>query len=174
MNEQMNKQQILEQIDELKQKIEELEKEVNSSDFERIKNNVRFRADYGKPYFFINNEGAVSRGIEQYRPLDDFRYNSGNYFETEEQTKDFRENVLTKQALKDLALELNNGVKIDWDNDNQNKFQIYFDYCTSRLSQCWGTQSPDFNIYCLNPDFICIAKNRIGEEKLIKLINSGL
>ena len=36
----MNKQQILEQIDELKQKIEELEKEVNSPEFEGIKKGV--------------------------------------------------------------------------------------------------------------------------------------
>lgn len=171
----MNKQQILEQIDELKQKIEELEKEVNSPEFEGIKKNIRFRADYGMPYFFINNEGMVSRGIEQHRPLDDFRYNSGNYFETEEQAKDFKENILTKQALKDLALELNNGVEINWENHEQWKFYIYFNYSENQL--CTHFHSLGQNLlmtYCLNKDFLDIAKERIGEEKLIKLIKSGV
>lgn len=173
----MNKQQILEQIDELKQKIEELEKEVNSPEFEGIKKNIRFRADYSMPYFFINNEGMVSRGIEQHRPLDDFRYNSGNYFETEEQAKDFKENILTKQALKDLALELNEGVEIDWENYAQSKFNIYYNgyHFSNELkldsADCYTEIG---QVYCLNTDFLTIAKDRIGEEKLIKLIKSGV
>ena len=103
-----------------------------------------------------------------------FRFNLGNCFKTEKEAVDYRENILTKQALKDLALELNNGVEIDWKNEDQYKYRIYFDYCTSRLSQRWRTQSLDFNIYCLNSAFITIAKDRIGEDKLIKLIKSGV
>ena len=171
----MNKQQILEQIDELKQKIEELEKEVNSPEFEGIKKNIRFRADYGMPYFFINNEGMVSRGIEQHRPLDDFRYNSGNYFETDEQAKDFRENILTKQALKDLALELNNGVEIDWDYFYQLKYYILYNNRFKTLSIDFDRNHQcSSKIYCVNSNFLDIAKDRIGEEKLIKLIKSGV
>lgn len=171
----MNKQQILEQIDELKQKIEELEKEVNSPEFEGIKKNIRFRADYGMPYFFINNEGMVSRGIEQHRPLDDFRYNSGNYFGTEEQAKDFKENLLTKQALKDLALELNNGVEIDWDYYYQLKYYIFYNNGLKTLSIDFDRNHQcNSKIYCVNSNFLDIAKDRIGEEKLIKLIKSGV
>lgn len=171
----MNKQQMLEQIDDLKQKIEKLEKEVNSPEFEGIKKNIRFRADYGMSYFFINNEGMVSRGIEQHRPLDDFRYNSGNYFKTEEQAEDFRENTLTKQTLKDLALELNNGVEIDWDYYYQLKYYIFYNNGLKTLSIDFDRNHQcNSKIYCVNSNFLDIAKDRIGEEKLIKLIKSGV
>ena len=51
----MNKQQMLEQIDELKQKIEELEKEVNSPEFEGIKKGVRQKPEYGEKYYYLEN-----------------------------------------------------------------------------------------------------------------------
>lgn len=127
------------------------------------------------PYYFINNEGMVSMGIEQHRPLDDFRYNSGNYFKTDEQAKDFRENILTKQALKDLALELNNGVELNWQNTNQKKYFIYYENQDCKLYRDFKFLSQSIGqVYCLNINFLQTAKERIGEQKLINLIKSGV
>lgn len=170
----MNKKALENKIEALEKQLEKLKKEVNSPEFEGIKKGVRQKPEDGEEYLFIDSFGEIYHNdwCGDYQDL--FRYNTGNCFKTEQEALDYKENLLTKQALKDLALELNNGVEIDWDNENQYKYQIYFDYCTSRLSQCWVTQSPDFNIYCLNSDFIRIAKDRIGEEKLIKLIKSGI
>ena len=169
----MNKQELQNKIEDLEKQLAEVKEQVNSMKYEGIKNNIRFRADFNMPYFFINNEGMVSMGVEQHRPLDDFRYNSGNYFETDEQAKDFRENILTKQALKDLALELNNGVEICW-NNGQNKYYIayYGGKCLSILQTL--SQKDIGQVYCLNENFLDIAKDRIGKEKIIKLIKSGV
>ena len=169
----MNKQQILEQIDELKQKIEELEKEVNSPEFEGIKKGVRQMPKKGEVYYFVDSAGYVSHTYWAGGEDDLFRFNTGNCFKTEQEAIDFKENLLTKQQLKDLALELNNGVKIDWEDENQVKYHLCYD--------CFGL---DFDttysyidlgeVYCLNASFKTIAKDRIGEEKLIKLIKSGV
>lgn len=170
----MNKQEFENKIEALEKQLEELKKEVNFPEFDEVKKGVRQKPECGVVYFYLKHDGYIGSthwGIED---TDLFRFNTGNCFKTKQEVEEYKENLLTKQALKDLALELNNGVEIDWDNENQYKYQIYFDYCTSRLSQCWVTQSPDFNIYCLNSDFIRIAKDRIGEEKLIKLIESGI
>lgn len=171
----MNKQQILEQIDELKQKIEELEKEVNSPEFEEIKKGVRGKPEYYQNYFYIDDCGKLESESYMDYDADLFRFNTGNCFKTEEEAEEYRENLLTKQALKDLALELNNGVKIDWDYFYQLKYYILY-------NNRFKTLSIDFDrnhrcsskIYCVDSNFLDIAKDRIGEEKLIKLIKSGV
>lgn len=171
----MNKQQILEQIDELKQKIEELEKEVNSPEFDEVKKGVRQKPECGVVYFYLKHDGYIGSthwGIED---TDLFRFNTGNCFKTEQETKDFKENLLTKQALKDLALELNNGVEIDWDYYYQLKYYILYNNKFKTLSIDFDRNHQcSSKIYCINPNFLDIAKDRIGEEKLIKLIKSGV
>ena len=70
--------------------------------------------------------------------------------------------------LKDLALRLNEGEKIDWANSNQYKYNIYYEpgglattdaYCYQDIGQ----------IYCLDSNFLNIAKREISEENLKKI-----
>lgn len=177
VSQQMNKQQILEQIDELKQKIEELEKEVNSPDFDEVKKGVRQKPKVGERYFYVDSCGSIDYEFWQETETDLFRFNTGNCFKTEQEAEDYKENLLTKQALKDLALELNNGVEIDWNDYSVTKYYIYFKESQDLLFYD-GRDCCDYlknlNVYCLNSDFFKIAKDRIGEEKLIKLIKSGV
>lgn len=171
----MNKQQILEQIDELKQKIEELEKEVDSFEFEEIKKGVRWKPEYYQNYFYIDDCGKLESESYMDEDADLFRFNTGNCFKTEQEAEEYKENLLTKQALKDLALELNNGVEINWENQEQWKFYIYFNYSENQLCTYFHSLGQNLLMtYCLNKDFLDIAKERIGEEKLIKLIKSGV
>lgn len=171
----MNKQQILKQVDELKQKVEELKKKVSSSDFEVIKNSTRSKPTYGEKYFCLFTDGIV-RGQTWLDGIDDlFRFNSGNCFETEKEGYDFKENILTKQALKDLALELNDGVEIDWDDRNQKKYCFVYSHNGNKLDYTPNSAWQELgHIYSLDYKFLKIAKDRIGEEKLIKLIKSGV
>ena len=161
----MEKQELLSKIDEMEKQIEELKNQVNSIEFERIK-----KPEYGERYYYLSDEGVVTStnwyGIES----DIFRFNTGNCFKTEQEAEDYKENLLTKQALKHLALELNNGVEIDWKNEEQPKFYIYYNYDRNLLCLHWFYVVQTQDVFCLNNDFLSIAKERIGEEKLIKLI----
>ena len=169
----MNKQQILEQIDELKQKIEKLEKEVNSPEFEGIKKGVRQKPEYGEKYYYLDDGGGINYAYWSNDNIDLFRFNTGNCFKTEQEAEDYKENLLTKQALKDLALELNNGVEIDWENENQKKYCLECDWYSLDDNVTYSYINLS-QVYCLNENFLTIAKYRIGEEKLIKLIKSGV
>ena len=174
-SQQMNKQQILEQIDELKQKIEVLEKKVNSPEFEGIKKSVRQMPKKGEVYYFVDSAGYVSHTYWAGGEEDLFRFNTGNCFKTEQEAIDFKENLITKQQLKDLALEINNGVEIDWDYYYQLKYYILYNNKFKTLSIDFDRNHQcSSKIYCINPNFLDIAKDRIGEEKLIKLIKSGV
>lgn len=171
----MSKQQILEQIDELKQKIEELEKEVNSPESEGIKKGARQKPKDGEVYFFLDSYGNRIWTKWHNNVQDLFRFNTGNCFKTNKEAIDYKENLLTKQALKDLALELNNGVEIDWVYYYQLKYYIFYNNGLKTLSIDFDRNHQcSSKIYCVNSNFLDIAKERIGEEKLIKLIKSGV
>lgn len=177
----MNKQVIQNKIEKLQQQfiqqIEKLKEEINSIVDEKSKKGVSQKPKIGGKYWYLTDYGDIRCLSWQGDPIDLFRFTTGNCFKTFEEAQDYKENLLTKQQLKDLALELNEGVEIDWGNYAQSKFSIY--YNDARFGQELKLDSADCymeigQIYCLNNDFLTIAKERIGEEKLIKLIKSGV
>lgn len=168
----MNKQQLQAQLDQIKQMIAQLEEQINCIKIKKIKKCARKIPKKGEIYYYLDVAGLICRDIWYGVEEDLFRFSIGNCFKTEEEVEEYEENLLTKQALKDLALELNND--IDWKSENQYKYYLYLDYQTNTLSMNWVYTQRDNNIYCLNAEFLVIAKDRIGEEKLIKLIKSGV
>lgn len=106
---------------------------------------------------------------------DDKRYLLGNYFKTRQEAEEYKENLLTKQRLKDLALRLNNGVKIDWNNDTQSKYTMSYREISNELHPVtWHENRYMGAVYCLDKHFFKIATQEIGEDKLIKLMKSGV
>lgn len=75
-----------------------------------------------------------------------------------------------KKELKDLTLRLNKGEQIDWADGSQTKFHIFYNAKDNKLGDSWNCVYKNVgNIYCLNPRFLDIAKQEIGEENLKKL-----
>lgn len=181
------KQELQEQVNKLQKELsvcqnqmkttqEELDKlyaQVNSaSDEVEI---IRWRAQQGAQYYIISGFGEVLVETER----NDFNSNNyfalGNYFKTEQEAKDHKENLLTKQKLKDLALRLNKGAKIDWSTVFAKKYHIMYNYYQNKLWQVHEETWTDMGqVYCLDSNFLEIAKKEIGEDKLIKLIKSGV
>ena len=170
----MNKKEIENKIKALEKQLEELKNEVNSPEFEGIKKGVRERPKIGEIYYFLGDNGRIYNTEWGGSEEDLFRFNTGNCFETEQEAEEHKENLITKQQLKDLALELNKGVEIDWKDGIQQKYCIYFDYKTLKLQYTFVYLAQYSDVCCLDNQFLTIAKDRIGEEKLIKLIKSGI
>ena len=63
----------------------------------------RWRAEKGELYHFVNDCGRLDIYDEACRIIDDFRYNTGNYFKTKEETKTHKEYLLARQVLLDDA-----------------------------------------------------------------------
>ena len=91
-------------------------------------------------------------------------------------TKEARDKAMFKleieTKLKNIAERLNAGRKIDWEDEDQNKFIIFYNYRSKILGLLnlygvynWKCQGV---IYCLNKNFLEVAKKEIGEENLIK------
>lgn len=170
----MKKQELLSKIDEMEKQLAELKNQVNSIEFEGIKKGIRQIPQAGDSYWYVAEDGIILQTIWRDRSSDFFRFSTGNCFKTKQKAKRFKENILTKQALKDLALELNKGVAIDWDNYNLTKYCIFISCVDELYLHSINSNKHLGQIYCYDKDFLTIAKDRIGEEKLIKLIKSGI
>lgn len=175
----MNKEELKNKIEDLekqfKKQIAELKEQVNSVEDKEIKKSVRQMPKYDERYYYISDSGVIISTPWYSTDSDIFRFNTGNCFKTEQEAKDYKENILTKQALKDLALELNNGVEIDWNDRNQKKYCFVYSHNGNKLDYTPNSAWQELgHIYSLDYKFLKIAKDRIGEEKLIKLIKSGV
>lgn len=95
--------------------------------------------------------------------------NLGFVFATE-QARDkamFKLEIETK--LKNIAERLNAGRKIDWENTDQKKFFIYYDYNEKVFDYDFRLMIKNQGtIYCLDKNFLDVAKKEIGEDNLIK------
>ena len=80
-----------------------------------------WRADVGGCYYYISDEGSIYIDAESWSKFDDYRYNTGNYFETKEEAEHYKEFQLAKQTLKNDA----KGFVPNWNNPFEAKWQVY-------------------------------------------------
>lgn len=86
----------------------------------------RWRGEEDDHYYFISNCGEIICDYEEKFDGDSYRYQSGNYFKTEEAAEFELNRRLVYQELKDYALEHNEG-EIDWKNSEQEKWVLSYD-----------------------------------------------
>lgn len=155
-------------LEELKRKYEELGKEIER--LENKKSYKRWRAEFNNDYYYIDEDGNINSIYENNDISDVFKYKTRNYFKTEEEAEKYRKNLKTYYELMDLAEELNNGEKIDWNNASQQKYSILYNTEINKLISLDNLVLREIGqIYCLNSKFLIIAKEKIGEERLENL-----
>ena len=116
-------------------------------------------------------EDMMDEAGDEYETDDDYdnaRYETGNYFRTKEEAKKTVEKIKIYARLKDLALRLNEGREVNWDDSAQDKWYIYYEYNSLTTTASYGYQDLG-QIYCLDKNFLEIAKQEIGEDNLKKL-----
>ena len=160
-----------EKIKELEEKQAEILKEIEELKKEKENTFKRWRAKSGFRYFYLGDNGVIFYATDFYNMSDDYRYATGNYFETEAEALRYKQNLLTYQQLKDIALRLNKGRNFDWNDLSQRKYYIYFDFKANELKQWDADLYKILNvIYCLDKNFLNVALSEIGEEKLKQLL----
>lgn len=160
-----NLEDLKKQISDLQSKVAKLENESKEE-----KKGKRWRAKMNDTYFYINDAGYVDVSHENNDSFDKYRFKTRNYFKTEEEAEEYQEIMNTYYDLMDLAEELNNGEKIDWHNEYQCKFPIYYSFKCDTLDEGIAYVCKEFGqIYCLDEDFLKKAIKKIGKDKLTKL-----
>lgn len=166
------------EIEKLKEKQEELERDLKElgtqinelEEKEITKSGKRWRGVKDRFYWYIEGDCEVYGEYEKDDDYDNARYEIGNYFRTEEEAKKVIEKINIYTQLKDLALKLNNGEKICWNDSTQRKWCISLNHFSNTLMCLYTTALQDiYQIYSLDRNFLEIAKQEIGEENLKKL-----
>jgi len=160
-----NLEELKKQISELQSKVAKLENESKEE-----KKGKRWRAKVNDTYFYVDDSGDVYSCHESNFDEDNYSYKTRNYFKTEEEAEEYKEVMNTYYDLMDLAEELNNGEKIDWNDNQQCKYTIYYSFKCDTLDEGIAYVCKEFGqIYCLDEDFLKKAIEKIGKDKLIKL-----
>lgn len=163
-----NLEELKQELVETKNKCAEIEKKIN--ELARQTSEVRWRAEKGDSYYYMLSTGKTNEYKDVDCVLDNDRYNLGNYFRTREEAEKTIEKIKIYTQLKDLALRLNTGKEIDWEDYTQYKYYIYYNCESNRLVCSDILSHKDIGqIYCLGENFLDIAKQEIGEENLKKL-----
>lgn len=167
------------EIEKLKEKQEELKRELEELDtqIKELKEQNEIKEDYkrwrtqeGKSYWYIDSDCEAFKEFERNDDYDNARYIIGNYYKTKEEAKRVTEKIKIYTQLKDLALKLNKGEKIDWKTNNLAKWYICYKNGTLGLDGMYTCNLQDLGqIYCLDNNFFDVAKREIGEENLRKL-----
>ena len=159
-----------EKIKEIEKQLEKLKKQLTE---ENKKDKYKRKRDDN--YWFLNCIGESVMAYDYYEDEDNFNYNIGNYFETEEQAKNYKEKLLIEQELRDIARELNLGEEIDWDNTNQDKYYIEYSFYGDGILYSFHSYTKiQGTIYCLDINFKHVAIERIGKERLTKYLKGEL
>lgn len=153
-------------------KLEELEKKYKElgEEIERLKNEGKvWKPKEDEDYWVIEPDGDVFGSNWDDCPQERAMYSMGNCFKTEEEAEAMAEKIKIYTELKRLAEEINTE-PIDWGNVNQIKHYIMYDEGEKRFEQYMAFEVYGAgNIYSTNKDFLEIAKQRIGEDRLLKL-----
>lgn len=163
----MDKQQILNELDALQERMDVLNKLLEDCKYSR------WEPKLNEQYYFINAEGLVDTDFFL-DSKDITRFKVYNCYETEEQANIEAENILVHKQLQAIATRLNKGDKIDWSNNNQRKYFIAFNMLKEHkvIDQSITVRIPGI-VYCLSQSFYDIAVREIGVHRLTRYLRGN-
>ena len=146
-------------------RILELEQQLTALKTEIEKENKRWRSKDGDTYWIVGSNGETTCSYEYHRDTDNFRYDTHNYFQTEEEAQKYAKVLETERQLKKFADEHNG--EISWSNNNSDKGYLSYNYSTQSICalSVWALKEPRV-IYFSSEEIAQQAINEIGEDKI--------
>lgn len=131
-----NKKELLEQkVESLESQVKELKEELKELKMEEESEKVWWKPKDEDEYWSIRTNGTALISKWSNDTWDNGRYNIGNCFKTKEEAeRELFEREL-RFKLKKFAYE-NNEEEINWNDDEKNKFFIYYGFGTNKLEWC--------------------------------------
>lgn len=163
----MDKQQILDEINKTKEHLANMEKLLDECKYEK------WKPKDDDIFYYVDTFCRVIKENWADVLTDRINYNHGNCFQTREQAEQEAEKILIRRQLESIARRLNKGEYIDWDDEEQAKYSISLDNTDNEIS--WDKEVRFLSqgtIYCLDMNFYKVAIEEIGEERLIRYLES--
>lgn len=126
----------------------------------------RWRAEKGGVYFFVDYSNRVQHLVEIDDTVDNTLYRTHNYFKTVEEAEKYARVLDTELKLREFA-ESHNNYELDWENDNDAKWFLVYNYFTDRIITDWyWTYYSGRNVYFATEKIAEQAIAEIGEDKI--------
>ena len=164
-------------IQELEQNISSIKEELSKLE-EKLKTFKlrvgRQMPEKGDIYYFLG--GARTSVFEDKWANDSYdqqRFNSYNYFKTEEEAQREIDRRLIKAKLNEIANRLNGGQVIQWNSAIQRKYYLNLDTEVSLNLSFSLIDKIEGVTYCLSQDFLEVATEEIGEQELFDYVKNN-
>jgi hypothetical protein len=121
-------------------------------------------------YYCISGAGHISCNPYDDDDIDKRFLSLGNCFQTEKQAEFMTEKLRVIHELEKFAFE-NNEEEIDWNNSEQRKYYLYFDYTDMSIVSCDSyskCQHIPLAVYFTSKEIADKSIKAIGEERLKK------
>lgn len=125
------------------------------------------KPDYRRKYFYVNECGGIMNSKWYDDVIDTDRYEIGNCFKTEEEADFALEKLKVEAELRRFAEE-NNEYEIDWKDDDQEKWFIFYNCNTKKIDIIYNTVLKTHCIHFSSKEITKQAIDYIGEERLKK------
>jgi len=116
---------------EYEKKLQELQTEIDELKANKPTEYKRWRSENDGVYYYMDDCGKCDSAYEGYGSIDDYRYNTGNYFFTKEEAEQHKAYLLALQTIKDDA----EGWIPDWRSD---KYHGYYNHEANELNIGWS------------------------------------
>lgn len=127
----MNRQeQIRATIENAEKQMQRLQELIDSLNTVEVKQEGR--AEKGEIYWYINNSGAISSEIESGSLLDNRRFDTGNYYLSKKEMVKAEKKVLLFRLLDRFSRQ-NGWADEIWEDDEECKYYIFFDYVCNQI-----------------------------------------
>ena len=160
----MNKQELQNEITKTKEHLANMEKMLAECEYER------WKPKHNEQYYMVNQYGDVTVTTNIRSRYDNRIINYYNCFQTREQAEAEAEKILVRRMLEDIARKLNKDEEICWENEEIKHYLVY-QHNTEDIG-LWSTYTDQIQgvVYCLSEDFLDVAIQEIGEERLKKYL----
>lgn len=128
----------------------------------------RWRAEGQGMYYFVTNTGRAGVCHEWLIEADNFRYDTHNYFKTEEEAQEYADVLEIKRQLIKFADEHNK--KIDWKDSQALKWYLYCGEPTETIVIGYTYYKHPETVYFSSKELVQQAVKEIGEENIIKYL----
>lgn len=115
---------------EYQKKLQELQAEIDELKAFKPTEYKRWRSENDGVYYYMDDCGKCDSAYEGYGSIDDYRYNTGNYFFTKEEAEQHKAYLLALQTIKDDA----EGWLPDWEDGRETKWHGYYSYLSNKLN----------------------------------------
>lgn len=126
-----------------------------------------WKPEDNEKYFYVSGRGVINicRWIND--TTDNGCYEIGNCFKTKEEAEFALEKAKVEAELRRFAEE-NNEYEIDWEDDDQKKWFIYYNCDTKKIDIIYNTVLKTHCIHFSSKEITKQAIDYIGEERLKK------